>query len=192
MRSRSGGFTLIELLVVVAIIAMLISILMPAISKFRVMSKRTACMANLHSIGQALEAYLSNNNDYWPYASYMISVEEDPNRQAISEVLKHEIRSVKKVFQCPADRITADPNSLGKTYFETEKTSYEWDIVGAFNGVKHGKDVISLTQTLGPAYVPLMQDWECFHGGEGKTKSIVIMYADLSVRADDYAVESKH
>jgi prepilin-type N-terminal cleavage/methylation domain-containing protein len=191
MRTRQNGFTLIELLVVVSIIALLISILLPAFSKFRVMSKRTACMANLHSVGQGMEAYLSVNNDYWPLASHMLSVETDPNMRPISEVMKSEIRSVTKVFQCPADRITADPNNLGKTYFEIEKTSYEWDITGTFNGVKRGKDAISVSGALPPSHIPLMQDWECFHGGEDTTKSVVIMYADLSVRPDDTLVEKR-
>ena len=191
MRRRVGGFTLIELLVVVAIIAMLISILVPAFSRFRVMSKRTACMSNMRSIGQALQAYLDVNNDYWPYASHMVSIETDPNMRAISDVLASEIRGGREVFLCPADRITEteDPNDLGKTYYETEKTSYEWDLVKAFNGAKRGKDKLGLVKNLGAENVPVLQDWECFHGGKEKTQSTVFLFADLSVRPDDFPVE---
>ncbi len=51
------GFTLIELLVVISIIAMLLAILMPSLTKSREQSKRVVCMANLHAIGQSLYIY---------------------------------------------------------------------------------------------------------------------------------------
>lgn len=60
------GFTLIELLVVVAIIAVLISILMPAMSEARCQAKRTKCGANLHSITQAMATCWAENRGYGP------------------------------------------------------------------------------------------------------------------------------
>ena len=55
--SKHTGFTLIELLVVVAIIALLIVILMPALRDAREQGKQVACLANMRSIGQATHAY---------------------------------------------------------------------------------------------------------------------------------------
>ena len=64
MKNKSRAFTLIELLVVVAILALLISILLPALSRARERSRTTKCLANLHSIGLGLVAYTGLNDGY--------------------------------------------------------------------------------------------------------------------------------
>lgn len=55
------GFTLIELLVVVAIIALLISILLPSLQGAREQAKQAYCLANMGSIGKASNAYASED-----------------------------------------------------------------------------------------------------------------------------------
>ncbi len=58
------GFTLIELLVVISIIALLISILLPAMKKARDAGKNVADLTNLRSIGQAMTAYEADEGRY--------------------------------------------------------------------------------------------------------------------------------
>ncbi len=65
-RRRREGFTLIELLVVVAIIALLISILLPGLQGAREQAKRVKCGANLRSIGTAVTTCMLENRDYGP------------------------------------------------------------------------------------------------------------------------------
>ncbi|MEP0848429.1 MAG: prepilin-type N-terminal cleavage/methylation domain-containing protein [Phycisphaerae bacterium] len=59
--SRRRGFTIIELLVVIAIIALLISLLLPSLQRAREQSRRTYCLTNLRSIGQAAQEYANED-----------------------------------------------------------------------------------------------------------------------------------
>lgn len=61
MRRSSAGFTLIELLVVVAIIALLISILLPSLQGAREQAKRSYCLSSLRAIAQGSNAYASED-----------------------------------------------------------------------------------------------------------------------------------
>lgn len=83
-RSRTGGrgevpmsvdvrcisrraFTLIELLVVVAIIALLISILMPSLRLAREKANTVKCLGNLKEIGNAMSMYFMDENEWFPF-----------------------------------------------------------------------------------------------------------------------------
>ncbi|MEP0848193.1 MAG: type II secretion system protein, partial [Phycisphaerae bacterium] len=65
---KQAGFTLIELLVVVAIIALLISILMPSLQNARDQAKAVKCASNLAHVGKAFGAYLGENRSVYPPA----------------------------------------------------------------------------------------------------------------------------
>lgn len=76
-KSIFPAFTLVELLVVISIIALLLSILMPALGKAKSMAKRLVCANNLRQIDLAIRLYLDGNDSRFPCAQDPVYI--DPN-----------------------------------------------------------------------------------------------------------------
>jgi len=107
-----GAFTLIEMLVVIAIIALLASILVPAVTKTLKRGQSIQCMSNMRSLSQIMLQYSLSHNQVLPPArdtsqpsgqwawSYRL-LEEGlfPEYTSVGELLRRN-----EVFHCPADR----------------------------------------------------------------------------------------
>lgn len=63
---RRKGFTLVELLVVISIIALLLSVLMPALKKAREQGQKVICVTNCKQFGLGVTRYAMDNSNYFP------------------------------------------------------------------------------------------------------------------------------
>ncbi|MDD2708428.1 MAG: type II secretion system protein [Verrucomicrobiae bacterium] len=73
------GFTLIELLVVVAILSLLAGMLSPALKRARDSARQIHCVNNLRNIGNAINLYAQDNNEYLPHAGDPYTPLSSPN-----------------------------------------------------------------------------------------------------------------
>jgi prepilin-type N-terminal cleavage/methylation domain-containing protein len=92
-----GGFTLIELLTIVAIIAILATILVPAVSGSRERGRRTYCQNNLAQLGKALVMYADEHKESLPAST------RDGAASFWDTALLPYIGEATNLFQCPSD-----------------------------------------------------------------------------------------
>jgi len=126
MHRRMKAFTLIELLVVVAIIALLISILLPSLGRAKHQAKAVVCGSNGRQLGISLAAYLDDNRGFFPG-------EHSAGGQVAWNVWAPRLRKYsamqEKLFWCP----TADPRTWWKPEFNLPRPvkryrgwGYQW------------------------------------------------------------------
>jgi len=164
------AFTLIELLVVIAIIAILASLLIPAIVRSKESGRSAACLSNLHQLGIALQLYVQDNQNRLP-------VMRDKSTNAVvtnalptpDMVLSNHLGS-QLVWRCPSDK---------SGVFESTGASYSW------NSLLNGQDADQLDVlgiTTNPHQIPVMYDKQGFHIVRGPARAINYLYADGHLR----------
>src|SRR5690606_23158292 len=66
---RRAAFTLVELLVVIGIIAIMISLLLPALKKAREAARTATCLSQLRQVGLTIQFYTNEHHHRWEYYS---------------------------------------------------------------------------------------------------------------------------
>jgi prepilin-type N-terminal cleavage/methylation domain-containing protein/prepilin-type processing-associated H-X9-DG protein len=117
-RSRPRAFTLVELLVVIGIIAVLISILLPALSKARKSSIFTVCAERQRQFVMACQMYAQENRGFFPRYDFVSGGNLWDVKVEMMDLLRDRYNYLKKMWFCP-DIDTRLSDSLYLTYYPT-------------------------------------------------------------------------
>jgi len=183
----------VELLVVIGIIALLISILLPALSKARRSANTVSCGANLHSMGQALEIYKSS---YRHYPGCQGRIGEPPSGTAFGVWpvrLRNVMNGNQKVFWCPQ----TDPSFMWQPKKLITGCPVATAAHGGF-GYEPGESVLDVDKvqfsygyndwgTVNPGAKPyqgLGGDCWTGSGGQEPSTSVVVHSADTIIITD--------
>ena len=163
---KQKAFTLVELLVIISIIALLLGILLPVLSKARALGLRAVCRSNLHSIGLAFRMYLDDNSNVMPPAAVLPS-EADKNRRPITDFLLPYLHEL-KTFKCPGDIVNK--------YYISKGSSYEYNY--RLGGKPVSKSRFVQRHGEKESNIEVMYDLDAFHGRRGKPEVFNYLYAD--------------
>lgn len=135
--SPNRAFTLIELLVVISIIALLISILLPALVSAREAGRRTACASNLRQVGLAAHTYAVEHGGLVPISDDNSANQNwDPKRFANHDVFRNFAREylnaptgnvyLSGVLRCPSKSVDSTANQLAASSYVAGQTVASW------------------------------------------------------------------
>jgi len=123
-QKRAGGglikFTLIELLVVIAIIAILASILLPAIEKARAKALGVNCLSNMKQLSLGVKMYVNDWNNYFPTSRANRTEYGGGNNDIAWHFIVYEYVGDRQMYKCPMNISTG---TMGFNGGKTEYTS---------------------------------------------------------------------
>ena len=141
----SRRFTLIELLVVIAIIAILASMLLPALGRAKDKARQISCAANQKQLGTGMIMYVDDATGTYPP---VYDDTDAPNREIWAEKIEQYVGD-ENVFQCPNESLKIDGN-LKRTFYQMPMTHVFPEGInnGALNRSRHEVDFVHPTSTV--------------------------------------------
>ncbi len=141
-RSRLG-FTLIEILIVIAIIAILIGILLPAIGNARKIAQKTKCMSNVRQIALASFVYAQDYKDQlWP-AAFWADLDGDATTLPFTPgLLFSYVNYADFVVECPSNKRARAVSAGGSNGFGwTRDLNFDYTMFDEMQGAQLGRDI---------------------------------------------------
>lgn len=133
------GFTLVEMLVVISIIAVLVSILVPALGKARESARRTKCLANLRTLGLGVQLYMQQESRGLLPRVRPLNEGSNTNDPSLLDVLEKYLDAPKPYkpggsedwvvsdpYRCPSDSGRNDAANGFRPLWRANGTSYEY------------------------------------------------------------------
>jgi prepilin-type N-terminal cleavage/methylation domain-containing protein/prepilin-type processing-associated H-X9-DG protein len=120
---QRAAFTLIELLLVITIIAILASMLMPAIGSMKSRADSIACSSNLRTIGAAVQLYLQDHNQNFPSINPAVGPSIYPAGYPTQTLVQAfgPYGVTAQTLQCPSDM-----KKGGNSSYAQYQSSYDW------------------------------------------------------------------